>query len=131
MSVLRMSPNSFIDVGSVPQHHNELSRPIAHVVVLPDDTELTFFMSDGTKAVVRTNVPLPSWPREFAPVHHTSASRTTHVCWLPAAGEEICGGFTTDGPGVVVADDAGLLTPKVMTERMSAVRERVFITITM
>lgn len=59
-SVRTMSPNSFRDVGSVPQHHSEVSRPIAHVVVLPAATETAFFMSDGTKAVERTRVLFPN-----------------------------------------------------------------------
>ncbi len=28
-----------------------------------------------------------------------------HVCWLPAAGEEICGGLMIEGPDVEVATD--------------------------
>jgi hypothetical protein len=61
-------------------------------------------MTEGLKAIVFVNEPVPSCPRELEPVHHTVASRTMHVCSVPALTDEITGAANI--PGVLVVSVA-------------------------
>ena len=85
-------------VSIVPQHHTVVSRRTAQVVLPPAETLFACRMPDSANAVVRTNVPIPSCPALFAPVHHTLSLRTTHVCASPAATDERDGVLTKPGP---------------------------------
>ena len=61
-------------------------------------------MVEGLKAIVLVSEPVPSCPRELEPVHHTVASRTMHVCSVPALIDEMTG--VANSPGVLVVSVA-------------------------
>jgi hypothetical protein len=61
-------------------------------------------IKEGLKAIVLANEPVPSWPRELEPVHHTEASRTMHVCSVPALTDEMTG--VTAIPGALTVSAA-------------------------
>jgi len=76
----------------------------AHEVVPPTSTIDAFVITEGLKAIVLVREPVPSWPREFDPVHHTVPSRTKQVCSAPALTDEITGMTAIPGvPAVSVA----------------------------
>jgi hypothetical protein len=91
----------------VPQHHTVVSARTAQDVVPPTATMIASVMRDGINDLELINVPVPSWPRELEPEHHTAASRMMHVCSEPEATEVMEGMTAKPGPSTAEfsADD--------------------------
>ena len=90
-----------------PQHQRVVSARTAQEVVPPTATMLASAMRDGMNDEELVRVPVPSWPRELEPEHHTAASRMMHVCSDPEATEVMEGVTAKPGPSVAEfsADD--------------------------
>ncbi len=111
------------DVGSCPQHHNVASAFTAHVEYAPAETCTALVSRVGANAMDLVSVPVPNWPRELVPEHHTVVSRMMHVCSLPAAGEESCG--VVASPGTFGVADCATGDATAMTDAVATAKRNV------